>query len=77
MSVYVPYSYHDGNVMAVRQGQRAIHIEDVVLGSQETLQVLWMGGHLLRHRVQAPPAGQSLNTQQRSTVFLRVHHHLS
>lgn len=43
------FSHHDGYVVAVLQRQRAVHVEDVVLRVQEALQVLWVGGHVLRH----------------------------
>lgn len=67
---------HDGDVMAVRQWQGAVHVQDVVLCTQEALQVLRVRGHLLGHGVHAPPADQSLHEQQRHSLLLTVHHHL-
>lgn len=67
---------HDGDVMAVRQRQGAVHVQDVVLCAQEALQILGVRRHLLRHGVHAPPADQSLHKQQGRSLLLTVHHHL-
>lgn len=67
---------HDGDVMAVRQRQRAVHVQNVVLRAQEALQVLRVRGHLLGHGVHAAGADQSLGEEQRHAVLLSVHHHL-
>lgn len=62
--------------MAVRQRQGAIHVQDIVLCAEETLQVLRVRGHLLGHCVRATPADQSLHEDQRHSLFLTVHNHL-
>lgn len=54
---------HDGDVVAARQRQGAVHVQDVVLRAQEALQVLRVGGHLLRHGVHAACADQSLHEE--------------
>lgn len=67
---------HDGDVMAVRQWQGAVHVQDVVLSAQEALQVLRVRGHLLGNSVHTPPADQSLHEQQRHSLLFTIHHHL-
>lgn len=62
--------------MAVRQRQGTVHVQDVVLCPQKTLQVLRVRGHLLEHGVHAPPADQSLHEEQRHSLFLSVYRHL-
>lgn len=69
-------AHHDGDIMAVRQRQGAVHVQDVVLCVQEALQVLRVRRHLLRHGVHAAPADQFLHDQQRDALLLSVHHHL-
>lgn len=67
---------HNGDVMAIRQREGPVHVQDVVLCAQETLQVLRVRGHLLGHGVHAPCADQSLGEEQRHAFLLTVHHHL-
>lgn len=67
---------HDGDVMAIRQREGAVHVQDVVLCAQEALQVLRVRGHLLGHGVGAACADQSLGEEQRHAVLLSIHHHL-
>lgn len=62
--------------MAVRQREGAVHVQDVVLGAQEALQVLRVRGHLLGHGVHAACAEQSLGEEQRHALLLSIHHHL-
>lgn len=69
----VQWPHHNGDVVAVLQGQGAVHVEDVVLGAEEALQVLGVRGHLLGHGVHTPPAGQSLHAPQRHPLLLSVH----
>lgn len=67
---------HDGDVMAIRQREGAVHVQDVVLCAQEALQVLRVRGHLLGHGVHAACAEQSLGEEQRHAFLLSIHHHL-
>lgn len=75
-SISSQVTHHDGDVMAVRQRQGAVHVQDVVLCAQEALQILGVGRHLLRHGVHAPPADQCLHKQQGHALLLAVHHPL-
>jgi len=67
-------AHHDGNVVPAVEGQRAVHVHQVVLRLEEAVKVLRVVAHLLGHRLQPPSARQHLHEEELWALRVTARH---
>lgn len=72
-----PGSHHDGDEVAAVEGQRPVHVQQVMLEAEEAVQVVWVVAHLLGDGLDPPPAGQGLHKEQLGGPLLVTGAHLA